>query len=431
MQRLKILFLALALLPFSAFAMDSHELNVKLQQLVNQYLFDNQQAMGFSAIEMSVLLPNEPTPRHYVVGAQRKDQSIPATTEMMVQYGSITKEYTSTLLIQLANQRQFSLDDTVGKLLPEQFDPRNPTMWPAHWADVTVAQLLNMTSGIPISINNPDIVKQIDLYHVYAPIDLINMAVAYENAHGCNLEQGCFKPGAQYFYSNTNYIIAGLIVEKFHAQDSFENIITKNILNKVSQDSLYYKLDRFPDDLLAKMLHGYYEGPSGLNPQLPHGQDVSEMNLSWANSAGALTGTTDALTTMTYDLFHNVFDSAALLTSKKYLVQMAPASSGQPITDISTQCLEGCYGLGVVVVYDSQLGTVWEYEGGTLGFPTIYLWFPNENVVLAISQNGRGNGDDDLGTVLVAANQFILQYLHPEMKATPQQFKFPHHPRIL
>ncbi len=410
MKRVNFLLLIITLLPLSCFAIDTHELDLKLQQLINQYSLDNQKTMGFSALEMSVLLPNEVAPRHYVVGTQRKDQSIPATTDMMVQYGSITKEYTATLLIQLANQHQLSLDDTVRKLLPEFKE------WPAHWGDATVAQLLNMTSGIPVSINNPDIAKEMDFYHVYPSLDIINMAANYENAHGCNVEQGCFKPGAQYFYSNTNYMIAALIVEKFYAHDSFANVMTKKILNEVSRDSLYYILEPLPDNLLAKMLHGYYAGPTGGNPGLPTGQDISAMSLSWANSAGALIGTTDVLTKMTNDLFHDKFNSAALLTNTKYLVQTVAPVSGQPVTDISTQCVDNpCYGLGTVVTYHPQFGNIWWYEGGTLGFPTVYMWFPNENVTLAISQNAIGNGDE-LGTVLMAANELILQYLHPEKR---------------
>ncbi len=164
-----------------------------------------------------------------------------------------------------------------------------------HWGDATVAQLLNMTSGISASINNPEIVKNIDFYYVYSPTKVINMAANYENAAWMSCRTRMFESGAQYFYSNTNYMIAGLIVQKFHAYDSFQNIITKDILKNVSRDSLYYILDPLPSDLLGRMLHGYYEGDSGLNPQLPNGQDVSAMNLSWANSAGALMGTTDAL----------------------------------------------------------------------------------------------------------------------------------------
>lgn len=434
MKHLKTSLLILILMPLSCFAIDSHELDIQLQQLINQYAFDNQQVMGFSAVEMSVLIPNETAPRHYTIGAQRKDQSIPATNEMMVQYGSITKEYTSTLLIQLANQHKLSLDDTIGKLLPEQFDAHNPKAWPLHWGDATVAQLLNMTSGIPVSVNNPDIAKDLDFYHVYAPIDIINMAANYENVHGCNEEQGCFKSGTQYFYSNTNYMIAGLIVEKFHAHESFANVMTENILKKVTPDSLYYILDPLPDNLLTKMIHGYYEGPSDVNPELPTGQDISAMNLSWGNSAGALIGTTDALVQMTQDLFHDKFNSAELLTSTKYLVQTAPPVSGEPVTDIPRQCVDNaCYGLGTVIVYDAQLGNIWWYEGGTLGFPTFYMWIPKENVTLAISQNAIGNGDE-LGAVLVEANEFIRQYLHLEVekyKNKLHHFKIPSRGEIL
>ena len=119
MKRIKPIILLLLALPCVATAMTSNDLNAKLQGVTDQYLTQNQQKWGFSAVEVSVLLPHEETPRNYVVGTQVKNSSEIATTNMLIQYGSITKEFTSTLILQLISQHKLTLQTTLYDIFPE------------------------------------------------------------------------------------------------------------------------------------------------------------------------------------------------------------------------------------------------------------------------------------------------------------------------
>ena len=72
--------------------------------------------------------------------------------------------------------------------------------WPARWKSVTVAELLNMTSGIPASVNNFKVLASINPYTHYSPDQLIAMGAHYEQttpacaqAHDTNA--GCLAPG--------------------------------------------------------------------------------------------------------------------------------------------------------------------------------------------------------------------------------------------
>ncbi len=117
----------------------------------------------------------------------------PATTAMHYSIGSISKQFTATAVLLLAEEGKLSLDDKVGRWLPKV----------TRAGDVTVRQLLSMTSG----------------YQDYWPQDYVmpNMmkpTSAQEIVAGWAGKPLDFDPGAKWQYSNTNYVMAGLIVEK-------------------------------------------------------------------------------------------------------------------------------------------------------------------------------------------------------------------------
>src|SRR6266566_5133124 len=68
------------------------------------------------------------------------ENEVPVTTASIFRIGSITKQFTSSAIMQLVEKRRLSLDDTLGALLPNM---------PVTWRKVTLRQLLNHTSGIP------------------------------------------------------------------------------------------------------------------------------------------------------------------------------------------------------------------------------------------------------------------------------------------
>ncbi len=116
-----------------------------------------------------------------------------ATTAMRYSIGSVSKQFTATAILLLAEQGKLSLDDKVGKWLP--------TLTRAN--DVTIRQVLSMTSGYqdywPQDYVMPPMLKPITAQQIVdqwakKPLD--------------------FEPGTKWQYSNTNYVIAGMIVEK-------------------------------------------------------------------------------------------------------------------------------------------------------------------------------------------------------------------------
>jgi CubicO group peptidase (beta-lactamase class C family) len=134
--------------------------------------------------------------------------ALPATSEMHYAVGSISKQFTATCILLLQEQGKLKLDDPVAKWFPEL----------TRANDITLRMLLTHTSGYsdyaPQDYIIPEWTKPtqpIDLVHQWAekPLD--------------------FEPGTKWQYSNTNYVIAGLIVEKVSGE-SFDRFLSENVL---------------------------------------------------------------------------------------------------------------------------------------------------------------------------------------------------------
>ena len=126
-------------------------------------------------------------------GKARLEPAVPATTEMRYSIGSISKQFTAAAILLLAEEKKLSLDDPVGRWLPDL----------TRASDVTVRQVLSMTSG----------------YQDFWPQDYVmpGMMLAttpQQILNGWARIPLDFEPGTRWQYSNTNYVIAGLIVER-------------------------------------------------------------------------------------------------------------------------------------------------------------------------------------------------------------------------
>jgi D-alanyl-D-alanine carboxypeptidase len=129
----------------------------------------------------------------HAYGMARLESKLRATPEMRYSIGSVSKQFTAAALLLLAEDGKLTLDDPVGRWLPDL----------TRANDVTIRQLLSMTSG----------------YQDYWPQDyvmppMLQSVTAQEILDGWAKKPLDFEPGTQWQYSNTNYVIAGVIIEK-------------------------------------------------------------------------------------------------------------------------------------------------------------------------------------------------------------------------
>jgi CubicO group peptidase (beta-lactamase class C family) len=130
-------------------------------------------------------------------GNARLDPSVPAAPAMRYSIGSISKQFTAAAILLLQEQGKLSLDDKVAKFLPDL----------TRANEITIRQLLSHTSG----------------YQDYWPQDYVMPMMLQPVTLQKILDQWArkpldFDPGTKWQYSNTNYVIAGLIVEKASGQ---------------------------------------------------------------------------------------------------------------------------------------------------------------------------------------------------------------------
>jgi CubicO group peptidase (beta-lactamase class C family) len=124
-------------------------------------------------------------------GLANVEHDAPATPDTIFQSGSLGKMFTAAGVMLMVEDGKVSLEDPIGKYLPDA---------PASWKPVTIRHLLTHTSGIPDYTNGP-----LDLRKDYTEEQLATLA------YGAKMD---FEPGAQWKYSNTGYLLLGIVIRK-------------------------------------------------------------------------------------------------------------------------------------------------------------------------------------------------------------------------
>ena len=278
----------------------------------------------------------------HAYGNARLDPAVPATPAMRYSIGSNSKQFTATAILLLQEQGKLSLDDKVGKFIPDL----------TRANEVTIRQLLSHTSG----------------YQDYWPQDYVMPAMLQPTTARKILDDWArkpldFEPGTKWQYSNTNYVIAGLIVEKASGQPLLQFLQEKifsplNMKNVADIDKA--KLgDTDPTGYLR-----YALGP--LRPAPKEG-------FGWLFAAGELAMSAEDLAKWDIGIINQKL--------------LKPASYHQFETEVLLKNGLGTnYGLGVDV--SSQFGhRSVSHTGEVSGFTSKNVVFPDERVAVVVLTN--------------------------------------------
>ena len=184
--------LPILLLLATAPAVSQSELSPALQQKVDSIATGVLAKSGLPSASIAVV-QNDRIVYAKAYGFARLEPKIPANTDMRYCVGSISKQFTSAAILLLQQEGKLSLDDPVSKFLPDL----------TRANEVTIRELLSHTSGYqdfwPQDYVMPFILKPTTAEHILdrwakKPLD--------------------FDPGTKWQYSNTNFVIAGMIVER-------------------------------------------------------------------------------------------------------------------------------------------------------------------------------------------------------------------------
>ena len=275
-------------------------------------------------------------------GDARLDPKKAAAPSMRYSIGSISKQFTAAAVLMLQEEGKLSLNDRVSKWLPEL----------TRANEISIRQILSMTSG----------------YQDYWPQDyvmpmMLKPATTQQILNGWAKIPLDFDPGTKWQYSNTNYVIAGMIVEKASGKSLYE-FVQERILTPLKMTSATNTdVKQLPPTDPA----GYFRnalGPLRLSPKEGAG---------WMYAAGELAMTAEDLAK---------WDISVIKQSV-----LKPASYRQMETEVVLSNGVGTrYGLGVQVF--SQNGHRWLEHGGEVsGFTAENIVLPDDGIAVAVLTN--------------------------------------------
>jgi D-alanyl-D-alanine carboxypeptidase len=258
--------------------------------------------------------------------------------------GSTTKTFVSTLLLQLEAQHRLSLDDSVEHWLPGLVDGNG-----YDGSRITIRQLLNHTSGIANfadgQLQQDEFVGLPFLQHrfdSFTPRQLVELATA---------NKPDFAPGTGWKYSDTNYVLAGMIVEQVTGQ-SLAQELNERIIEPLHLKSTY---EPTGDDTGIHGPHGRFYSKLMVPGDSTPFYDVTDLNPSWGYGSGDIISTTGDLNTF----------FRALLEGRL----LPPAQQGEMFTTVDpgkNWIAKAHYGLGVASI-DLSCGAVWGMGGAIDG----------------------------------------------------------------
>lgn len=355
------------------------QLDNQLQQVINQQRAKNH----INAISLSVGLPMQKMVKDYVVGTISQETKTPVTSNSLFRVGSITKNFTAVLMLQLVASGKINLDAPIGKYFPEY----------PKWQNITARQLLNHTSGIYDYIDEPNWWEYLtqNTNKIFEPNELL--AIAYKH-------KPYFVANDGWHYSNTNYILLGLLHEKITAEPLSKSMSA--LLKSAGMKNSYY-LPVYSENILRRMVHGYYLT-----------FDNTKVNGSWGYGAAALVSTPHQIVMWIQKLFGGKILSLQLL---KLLENAVDLDTGKASENFATSA----YGLGMFRM-NTPAGVIWFTPGLTPGYRALWVHMPCTGISFAYSASNSLLGapfhaemmQQIISTLLAdrAVQQDIAKYQH-------------------
>jgi D-alanyl-D-alanine carboxypeptidase len=372
-------FVLLALAAADALAApDDGGLRGVLSADLEKYLAARRTIEHISALSLSVKLPGQASNINVIAGTTRYDGGAAVVPGSLYQIGSNTKAFTAVTILQLEAEGKLTIQDTVGKWLPQ---------YPA-WKDVTIERLLNMTSGIPTydNVQSMQAAYAANPARDWSPAELI--AYVYPTTKDAP------PPTTGWSYSNTNYLLAQLIIEKAGGRSYAAELRRRFFADRAPHlDATYYRPHLYPLSITKRMVSGYFASRDADNAGLQpiYGKDVRDMTLSWAQGAGGIVSTPEDVTRWSRALY---VGDLLKPQQRRELMRTVSQKTGAPIDDVSADDPHG-FGLGVVHAFLPSMGKFWFYEGETLGYRMAYAWFPESDVVFAAGINSQPDAKED------------------------------------
>ena len=327
-------------------------LRERIDQIANQVL----KLRGVPSASIAVVEGGKLVYTH-AYGLAHIDPPIAATPAMRYSIGSISKQFCATAILLLEEQGKLSLDDPVAKYVPGL----------TRGNEVTIREILSHTSG----------------YQDYAPEDYpvqsqMGPVTPRQILDTWATKPLDFEPGTQWQYSNTNYVIAGLIVEKVTGEKLFA-YLGEHIFRPMGMKSAWNSDEK---ELTRADAAPYMRNALGPPRPVPNGGQ------GWMFAAGELSMTPHDLA---------LWDESLIAGSI-----LSPESYKKMFTELKLKDGTGThYGLGVEVTERNGLRSI-EHSGEVNGFVSDNEVLIDNGVAVAVTTNHMGSGAEEIAQLVAA-----------------------------
>ena len=325
---------------------------------------------GVPSASVAVVQGNKIVYTH-AYGLARIHPDKPATADMRYSIGSISKQFAATGILLLQEQGKLTLDDPVGKYVPSL----------TRGNEVTIRQILSHTSG----------------YQDYAPEDYpvasqLKPITPQQILNEWATKPLDFEPGTQWQYSNTNYVIAGLIIEKVSGQKLFD-FLTDHIFRPLGMKSAW---NSDAKELPPADAAPYMRNALGPIRPVPNGGE------GWMFAAGEL-----AMTAHDVALWDISLIQRSVLKAESY---------NQMFTEVKLKDGKGThYGLGVEIIDRDGHRSI-EHSGEVNGFVSDNEVFVDDGVAVTVLTNHMAGGAEEI-TRLAGSTVLGVQHSPTENQA--------------
>jgi D-alanyl-D-alanine carboxypeptidase len=381
-----------------------------LQQAVDAYLAQRQGVEHLTGISMHISRSATGPDLDIETGRTGLQTAQPICPDTWFQIGSITKSFTSVMILQLEAQGILDIHDTLGKWLPQ---------YPA-WSSFTIQQLLNMTTTIDDYTNDPTFQSDevADLQRTWK----LPQVVSY-------VYPGSSEPKPPWFYSNTDYTLAGMIIAKA-THMSYARALKNLLLDPFRLHETYYRPEVPPQRLLDVMARGYFfadlcagqPSPCAESPvEALYGTDITDSSLSIANANGGIIATPRDISR-----WARLLSSGDLLPAQQQaeLFSLVSRKTGQPIPVTSPADPAG-FSLGIGQNwFPPTASPLWLYKGDTIGYR--FAWFrrDGDDLIVTIAMNSQSDPEDKFSFWENFTRVFRAAYfLNSELKPNSAPFR--------
>lgn len=332
--------------------------NAELRQRIQTNLNEWHAAGKFPGATIGVALADGSS-FGLAVGVSDRTANAPMKASDRMLAGSVGKTFAAAVALQLVKEGKIGLDDKISKYLGrEKWFSRLPNA-----NDITVRQLMNHTSGLVRYEFKEAFTKDLSANpdKVWKPAELISYIFD---------TKAPFEAGKGWDYSDTNYIVLGMIIEKVTGK-KFYDLAKKQVLGPLKLHNT------FPSDRhrIPGLIQGY-AGPNnpfgGKDEMISGGRFAINPQFEW--TGGGYVSTSEDLARW----------AKAMYEGKAFDASMLP----QMLDGVSAPMLgrETKYGLGVII-RPTALGTTYGHSGFFPGYMTDMMYFPEQKIAVAVQVN--------------------------------------------